>query len=245
MNSLWPSAPTNFSLNDDEVHVWSAALDQPPEIEAMLGENLSADERARADRFHFAHDRLRYIVGRGILRRLLERYSGTAAKAIRFSYNPQGKPALTDNDGLQFNLSNSRDLALCAFVLNRRVGVDVEYRRPMDDLVSMARSSFSANEFQQFMRLPIHVQSEAFFNCWTRKEAYIKALGEGLSHPLDSFDVAFVPEAIPRFLRIARDEQAVERWSLRALSPHPDYTAALAVEGVVNRLMCWQWQPTL
>jgi 4'-phosphopantetheinyl transferase len=245
MNPLWLPAPTTFDLHEGDVHVWTVSLVQPPHVEATLSETLSADERERADRFHFTHDRQHYVVGRGILRQLLERYSGTAAKAIQFSYNPQGKPALVDNSVLQFNVSNSRDVALIALTLHQRIGVDVEYRRTLSDMIQVARSSFSANEFQQFMRLPAEIQPEAFFNCWTRKEAYIKAIGEGLSHPLDSFDVAFVPDTTPRFLRIARDEQAVERWSLRALEPHADYTAALAVDGSINNLMYWQWQPSV
>lgn len=230
------------NLQDGDVHIWSAALVQPPDIEATLRETLSADERERAACFHFERDRKRYVIGRGILRLILERYTGTAAKAISFSYNPQGKPALTDNPALHFNGSNSHDLALYALTLNRRIGVDVEYRRSLTDMMGTAKSSFSANEFQQFMALTPQVQPEAFFNCWTRKEAYIKAIGEGLSHPLDSFDVVFVPGAAPRFLRIAGDD--VDRWSLQVLSPHADYAAAVVVDGAIDQLMCWQWQPS-
>jgi 4'-phosphopantetheinyl transferase len=165
-----------------EVHSWCVRLDVPPETIAGLYRTLSPDERDRSVRFRFARDRQRFIAARGALRALLGRYLGTRPGEIRFVYNAFGKPELGPEFGsrLRFNLSHSADLALIAITTDAAIGVDVEYIRPHPDYPEIARSVFSAAEVDELERLPSDLYPQAFLGCWTQKEAYVKARGEGL-----------------------------------------------------------------
>lgn len=181
-----------------------------------------------------------------MLRAILSRYVGRPAKQLRFEYSRYGKPALAAEPGqaeVHFNLSHSHGLALVAVTHRQAVGVDLEYIRPMDDYDDVARSTFSANEYAAIRALPAAQRLEAFYACWTRKEAYIKALGEGLSHPLKQFDVSVAPDAPAALLSAGGDPQEAARWSLWALSPGPGYVAALAIAGRGWQLGTWQFEP--
>jgi 4'-phosphopantetheinyl transferase len=163
---------------------------------------------------------------------------------LKFELNPFGKPHLTggqDQLGLRFNLSHSHDMALLAVARNRDVGVDVEFRRADFATDEIAQRFFSRSERNQLGAIAPEQKTEAFFNCWTRKEAYIKARGEGLSFPLDQFDVAFAPDAVPALLGNRRDGTEVSRWSFEELSPADGYAAALTVEGNFSRLLLWDF----
>ena len=197
---------------------------------------LSDDERARADRFRFDQHRRQYTVGRGALRTLLASYLGTRPELIRFSYGPRGKPFLDPAlaagvDGLQFNLSNSSEMALVGFVRGTEIGVDIEYLKPMPDCEQISERFFSASEREVLRKLPQAVKEEGFFNCWTRKEAYLKAVGEGLAAPLDSFDVTLAPGDPPRMLTLEGDAERASRWYLQCFRPADQYIGALAIEG--------------
>jgi 4'-phosphopantetheinyl transferase len=176
---MWSPAPENLTLCEDEVHVWRASIDGLPHL-AQLEATLTDDERARANRFRFPRDRERYIAARGQLRALLSRYLNRPARDFRFTYTAYGKPALV-SDELRFNVSHSHQLALFAFAWQRDLGVDVEYIKPDFGTMDIAESTFSLHEFAALRALSPDQQTDAFFNCWTRKEAYIKAIGEGLS----------------------------------------------------------------
>ncbi len=172
-------------------------------------------------------------------------YLDLAPEDIQFSYAPQNKPALIDtrqNNNLQFNLSHSQNQALYAFACHREVGVDIEQIRAMSDAEGVARRFFSAREYAVFQALPPQQRDEGFFNCWTRKEAYIKALGDGLSHPLGTFDVSLWPGEPAALLAVRGDPGEVSRWSMRALTPVPGYVAALVVEAHDWTLKCWHWE---
>ncbi|KAF0249532.1 MAG: phosphopantetheine-protein transferase, partial [bacterium] len=182
----WPLPPQEISLSKNYVHVWSILLDQTSETTASLRQILSLEEQSRADKFYFEHDRNRFTVARAILRTILGNYLGHNPSDIKFSYAKNGKPFL-ENIDLQFNVSHSQDLALCAFTYQRELGVDVEYLRLMKDAEQIAKRFFSPRESSLFCSLPPQEQQLAFFRCWTRKEAYIKAIGDGLSYPLDKF----------------------------------------------------------
>jgi 4'-phosphopantetheinyl transferase len=247
---LWSSPSNNlallddFGLSDDEVHVWRATLDWPLPHVQMLQQLLAQDERQKADRFYFARDRLHYIVARGLLRTLLGHYLKLPPDQLHFDYNAYGKPALVTGSAqapLSFNLSHSGGLVLYAFARNRALGIDVECVRPIRDYEQMAEQVFSPYEQSILRALPADKKIEAFFNGWTRKEAYIKARGQGLSLPLDQFDVTLAPGEPARLLHTRGDPQEAQRWSLQELSVDPDYKAALAVEGHGWRLCCWQW----
>src|SRR5688572_17022812 len=179
-------------LADDEIHVWSAQLEDPDCDVSRFYEALTNDERDRAARFHFERHRRRFIVGRGILRTLLACYLGVRACDIRFEYTAKGKPLLAEPRVKNFgcNVSHSGDLALFAFALGAPVGVDVEIIRPIEHMDAIAKRFFSPLENEMLQQVTPADRLEAFFNCWTRKEAYIKAEGLGLWIPLDSFTVS-------------------------------------------------------
>jgi 4'-phosphopantetheinyl transferase len=184
------------------------------------------------------------VVARGLLRAILGRYLGCSPADVRFCYGPRGKPALNDARGgeaLRFNLSHSRGIALYAVTRGREVGVDVEAIRPEVEIASVARRVFSPSERATLHSLPPELQSEAFFNGWTRKEAFIKATGEGLARPLDEFDVSIAPGEPARLLATQPDADEAARWTLRELLPGPGYRAAVAVEGTGWRLAYWRW----
>ena len=164
---------------------------------------LAPDEAARAARFHFDRDRRRYIVARGTLRRLLEQYLNIDARLITMRNGPQGKPNLV-GDALQFNVSHSGGVGLFAFCRDAAVGVDVEQIRPMADALALAGRFFAPEEQEMLSRAPADARDAVFFRVWTCKEAFIKALGEGLSHPLDAFSVAI--DDPPGFMRMDRDD---------------------------------------
>jgi 4'-phosphopantetheinyl transferase len=231
-----------FVLDGETVHVWHARLDQIADQSSRIRHLLSADERDRAERFHFAQDRERFIAARALLRILLSRYLDSPPHHLSFSYSPYGKPALvgeSGRDALRFNVSHSQGIALYAVTRGREVGVDVECVRR--DVVgeSIAEHFFSAREVASLRALPAEAQPQAFFNCWTRKEAFIKAIGEGLSFPLDQFDVSLVPQEPAALLSIRNDPLEASRWSLQALPVGESHVAALAVEGHGWRLECW------
>lgn len=240
----WESPPVDLRLGSTEVHVWRAALDPPSEAVEQLLHVLSPDEQARAARFCFERDRRRFIVARGILRLILGRYLMIEPACLKFRYGAHGKPFLADEaerNRLQFNLSHTQELALYAFNFERAIGVDIEYIKPKTDIPAIAIRFFSPRESAALLALPETQRLEAFFNCWTRKEAYLKAKGAGLSLPLDQFDVSFEAGQPARLLATRHDPEEASRWSLQALNPAPCYTGAVAVEGYHWALKCWQW----
>jgi 4'-phosphopantetheinyl transferase len=237
----------DYQLPQDEVHVWRIALDWSPERVRAMNAVLSLDERQKADRFHFDQDRTRHVVGRGVLRSILARCMKTEAERLRFEYNAFGKPRLAPrlSDGLvepfQFNVSHSGDLVLIALTMERAVGIDVEKMRTKLDVERIAASYFSPLERLTLHSLPEDLRRDAFFDCWTRKEAYIKAVGDGLSLPLDEFDVCFLPGQEPGLLATRPHPAEAQRWVFRALDLGPDYKAAIAVEGGGWHLRTWDW----
>lgn len=240
----WPLPPADRTTWDGDVHVWLAELEQPEGTLQHLRRFLADDELSRAQRFYFERDRRHFIAARGVLRALLSTYLHMPPAAVQFTYGPRGKPALAAAhaaERLFFNLSHSHELALYAVTHEREIGVDIEWMRPLDDAESIATHFFSAREQAALRSLPAHLKHQGFFNCWTRKEAYIKATGEGLSQPLDAFDVSLVPGESARLLSVLGKPGEVERWSLQALQPPAGYAAALAVEGSGWQVRCWQW----
>ncbi|HEY6392849.1 MAG TPA: 4'-phosphopantetheinyl transferase superfamily protein [Bryobacteraceae bacterium] len=206
---------------------------------AALNALLSGEEHDRARRFRFDEHRRRFIVARATLRILLGRYLEKRGEEICFEYGPKGKPRLGGAGGgseLRFNISHSNDLALMAFCLSEEVGVDIEAVREMDDTESILKNYFCPEEIEQWLSLPAQLRARGFFDCWTRKEAYIKAVGDGLSMPLNDFQVAFLPGEEPR-IRMRNGD--VETWSLFDISAAPDYAGALAIRGSGWKVRCY------
>ena len=229
-----------MKLERGEVHVWFARLERTPARLTRMRTILNPEEMARADRFFMDVHRNRFIAGRAMLRDLIAGYLGQPAEAIRFAYNEWGKPALTTGfsaSDLRFNLSHSEDLAMYAFALEREVGVDIEQIRPDVASESIAENFFSLSEVKALRALPREQQAQAFFNCWTRKEAYIKAHGRGLSIELNSFDVSLRPGEEAKILR----GEESGGWSLRAFEPAPGWVAALATQGAALRIAEPRW----
>ncbi len=246
-DSGFPPRPArDLALPPGEIHLWMVALDAEPAVVEELARSLAADELERAGRFRFDRHRRQYMVGRGALRVLLGAYLGAPPGEVRFVYGPRGKPFLAaapPASGLYFNLSNSHELALVGFLRGAEIGVDVEFLKPMPDLEQIAERFFSASERTALRRLPEDQKREGFFNCWTRKEAYLKAVGEGLAAPLDSFDVTLVPGEPPRMLTLRGDAERAAGWCFRCFRPAPDYIGALAIEGGALPVRTFRFSP--
>lgn len=243
-NDKWVDAASDVNLRRDEVHAWRMHLDVPRCRLPSLTRTLSIDERHRAGRFRFERDRARFIARHGLLRTILGRYVDLPAGRLRFRSNAFGKPALACGrgaDDLTFNLSHSDGIGVLAVACNRALGIDTE--RMVSALASeeVASAFFSRSESQALRELPAALRAEAFFHCWTCKEAYVKAIGEGLSFPLARFVVSVDPGKPPRLIGNEISACETERWSFRALAVHDAYKAALVVEGHDWHLKCLQW----
>lgn len=213
-------------LSEDEIHVWTVQLDRDCITERDV---LSVDENERADRFHFEDDRNKYITCRSILRQKLGEYLKTAPDTLQFRYGSFGKPELADGPKIHFNVSHSGDVALIAFARCAEVGVDVERIRPMNDLNEMVNQVFSSAEQQQLSELPPGLMVESFYSGWTRKEAVVKALGDGLQIPLKSFDVCLNPNFPARLLRSDLPRLNPASCQLYSLDVGSEYAACAAV----------------
>lgn len=226
----WSQPPPELSLQQDELHIWRAWLDVEPAERARLCSYLSKDEISRAQRFVFPRDRDHFIVARGRLRELAGRYLHCPPNVVQFKTGRYGKLSLLDDLApLHFNLSHSHGLALYGFCMGRELGIDTEKIRPGFAGEGITARYFSAAEQKEVAEVPNELPDTAFFLCWTRKEAYIKAHGDGLQIPLDSFDVSLKPGE-PATLRSADSG----RWSMRSFVPAPEFVAALIVEGEIR-----------
>lgn len=200
--------------------------------------SLSEDERARANRFVFAHDRDRFVMARGLLRQLLGERLEIASKDIEFRYNEFGKPELADEpagNALRFNLSHSGDFAIFVFASGRRVGADIEAIRPLPDADEVAARCFSPREIDAYRNLDEGMRPEGFFNCWTRKEAFVKAVGEGLSYGLSDFDVSLVPGDPAEILRVGELENGNFGWQIFDIDRIPGFAGAVVIESQTNQ----------
>lgn len=223
--------PPALTLAADQVDIWRAHTQMHrPEI-AYLRNLLASDELGRADRFRFDRDRDQYTIARGLLRMIIAAYLGIAPREAIFQYSPNGKPALEKSPApgrLHFNVAHSGEVILLAFAWNRQIGIDVEKIRADVEVDDLAERYFSAYERKRLRSFAADHRQTAFFECWARKEALIKATGDGLSVPLQSFDV-FSPHDRP--LQLLRTETcASPSWWIDSLSVAPGYAAALAVE---------------
>ena len=231
MQTKWTKPPDKLNLELNQVDVWRISLDLEPASVQQTESTLSADESQRAARFHFDKDRHRFLVSHVALRDVLSRYLYIGPGDINFTIGEYGKPAITSDLKLDFNLSHSGDYALIAVAREHKVGVDVENFRTNMEIDKIARRFFSEEENSELLGLPTEQRITGFFNCWTRKEAYIKAHGLGLSLPLDSFDVSLTPNE-PTVLRATRpDPQEASHWTLLSLAVEEQYAGAVAVEG--------------
>jgi 4'-phosphopantetheinyl transferase len=238
---LW-KAESNPPLAVGEVHVWAAELDHGSE--AAADRLLSPEERERAARFYFPRDRRRFAAARAGLRVLLGRYLKSDPSVLTFGYGPQGKPRVP-GVRLRFNVSHSGGRALLAFALDRELGVDLEQERPLGDALALAERYFAPAETRVLRGLPESEIVPAFFRCWTRKEAYMKATGDGLTQPLDAFEVSLAPGEPARLLHVNGRPAEKQPFQLESLEPGAGFAAAVAVEGPVGPMSCFRLEDCL
>jgi 4'-phosphopantetheinyl transferase len=235
-DQAWVRGPLAPRINANESHLWKIDLrcESTPEMNA----SLSRDEHDRAARFHFEKDRQRFLIVHASLRMILSRYLDVAPASLEFAQTEYGKPFLINAEasGFHFNLSHSEDLALVSVTREREVGVDIEFMRSNSATIDVAEHFFSVAEVYTLTGLDPECRAQGFFNCWTRKEAYIKARGEGLSLALDSFDVSLAPDVPVALLQTRFDPSDVSRWSLHEIFPAPNYAAAIAIERAASNL---------
>ncbi len=243
MSSI-PSA--SFSpLGPGELHLWRVDLDAQTTSLEVLAACLSAEERRRAERFAREADQRRFIVSHAAQRMILGRYLGISPTDVAFTCRLGGKPELATATGklpLRFNLSHSGEMALVALTLDQEVGVDIEHVRPIDASGIIERF-FARGECDAWRALPPWEQTAAFFRCWTRKEAYLKARGVGLSSGLDRFEVSFSPNEAAQLLR-ADPADAATDWRIYDVSPNEEYLAACVVDGAVEHIAVHDWPQT-
>jgi 4'-phosphopantetheinyl transferase len=216
----------DFDLRDGQIHVWSFPAAAPASAIAELLRTLSPDERQRANQFRLEHLRDSFVVTRGVVRHLLGRYLRLSSAAIRFDYGPKGKPALAPVNAFRFNVTHSGGLAAIALTAGCEIGFDLEQLRAIADLHRIAERFFRSEEAAGIVTLPPEQQISVFFRCWTRKEAYLKASGDGLFTPLDRFTVT---EEAPES---ARPDSSIERKreivTIEDLCIAPGYASAVA-----------------
>ncbi len=241
--SVWSHAPLRLACPIGRVDVWRVYLDEPPRAvsEASV---LSADEIARANRFHFEKDRIHFTRCRSVLRAVLAGYLDISAAEIRFEYLTTGKPKLAAEQNpraLQFNVCHSAGIALIVVGSEHRLGVDIEKILSDVDTSSLAEQFFSLRERAGLQALPDHLRIPGFFACWTRKEAFLKATGDGLSFPLVDFSVTVHPDLGPELEEINGSTEAGKRWFLADISVFKDYRATVAVEDCHSHLETYAW----
>lgn len=230
-NIEWQKQYCQMVLPLGEVHLWLVSI---AEKEAQLDDLrgiLSSEELKRAERFHFEKDKKRYVVARGMLREILSQYCPFGPEEHQFRYNQYGKPYLIGSDWLCFNISHSEDKVLYGLTQNREIGIDIEYVKPFENAHHIVERFFSDYEKDQFRSVPDHLKNRAFFSCWTRKEAYIKALGKGMSLPLDEFSVYFIPDKPACLLETKHDIREKDRWTIQEINVGEGYIAAVIVQG--------------
>jgi 4'-phosphopantetheinyl transferase len=232
------------TLSATEVQVWRFSLFADAATQTGFRELLSGDELQRAARFHLERDRRRFTVRRAVLRQILGAECGCAPKAIQITASPTGKPGLGTGirtRGLQFSCSHSADIGLVALAHGRAIGVDIEVHRPIDASLRGVIGFFAPAEQEALRQIPPDEKVRAFFDCWTCKEAVVKALGTGLTLPLNRFELVIVPGAAPKLTSLEGDLGAGERWQLLALDMGAGISGALAVEGNPATVRCQAW----
>jgi 4'-phosphopantetheinyl transferase len=218
----------SFDLSGRNVHVWAVRTEAPGAVAERFELVLGPEEKGRAARFRSDHLRYSFVIARGVLRILLGHYLNASPNSIRFKYGARGKPALAVPANIEFNVSHSAALAVFAFTAGCEVGVDIEQIRALQDMQTIADRFFCSEEATELMSLTADQRERGFYLCWTRKEAYVKATGDGLSTPLDCFRVTLQPSQPARFIHLAHDTRAAESWTLHDLRLASNYAAALA-----------------
>lgn len=236
----WSVPPIDLELSYSKVHIWHASLEATAEQLCKFHNVLSHDEMQRAERFYFDGDRKHFIVARALLRHILSVYTECEPGRHSFKYNPYGRPSLNNEHSLRFSVTHSGAEALYAIARDRDIGIDIEYIHPLKGSDQIVERFFSKAEKAAFHNLPEQSRNRAFFNCWTRKEAYLKALGKGLSHPLDEFSVSFLPGESAISIPTQGDMREEPDWTIKDIRVNSGYVAAVVVQGHEVSFEHWQ-----
>ena len=240
----WLRAVPSELISSNEVHVWRLLLNEHNSHVENIKEFLSADELERAGKFHFEKDQHRFLMARGVLRIILANYLGKRPDELRFDYNSFGKPALADNNGwdsISFNLSHSGEIVLYAVSCNRKIGIDVERIQDSIDVRQIANRFFSIAEISSLDRVHKEKMSGVFFQYWTRKEALFKAVGDGISFPMEHLDVSLINGNFLSPIILPGENGEKYCWHVQDLFPGDGYTAAIATEGGDLDISCWHY----
>lgn len=219
----------DYKINDRQIHIW--LIDINNYLNSDFTAYLDDQESARMHRFKFAKDRDCFIGSHAALRILLGKYCNCAPRAIAYKYTTYNKPILTKNHPIQFNLSHSRNQAIIAVTKKHPIGIDIEYMQEKEILIDLAKRFFSSKEYDEYKKLSASQKVLGFYNCWTRKEAVVKALGIGITYPLKSFSVNLTPETRAKILSIQNNQDNITQWQLFGFMPKDNYCAAIAWRG--------------
>jgi 4'-phosphopantetheinyl transferase len=243
-----PIQPGQLQLSEDEIHIWASCLDVARTALTVFAASLSKEERIRAKKYRFRRHQYRFIAGRGLLRAIVSQYLHIDPAKLVFEYNSHGKPEVTrqfNSSGIHFNLSHSDDMALFAVTIVGPVGIDIERLRLIKDAGELVNWFCSPRERELFQNLDSREKQRAFFHLWTRKEAFLKATGEGISRLLNQVEVSFRPREPAQLIAVLGESKRATRWSIHGLSPAPGFVAAVAIQAKNVRLRCWKWGPNL
>lgn len=240
---IWKYRNKPLDLGENDIHIWRVI--SPIKDKEYYWTYLSPDEKNRANKFYFTKDHDRYVCSRGILRCLLALYTEVTPSIIEFSYSSYGKPMLshkfiTKCSSLFFNVSHSHQCILYAFAKKNKIGIDVEYKKSID-FQEIAKQFFSNSEYNQIINATSELKEKLFYTLWTCKEAFVKALGEGLFFPLNEFDVRIDPP-IAKIIKIKNDTAPAKDWALQAFIPAENYIAAFAVNDAIANVHYWLWE---
>jgi len=224
----------DYQINDQQIHIWT--VDVSNHLNPDFAAYLDNQESERAERFKFSKDRNCFIGSHVALRILLGKYCDCAPRAIAYEYTAYNKPTLIDNNPIQFNLSHSHNQAIIAITKNHPIGIDIEYMQEKKILTELAKRFFSSQEYEEYKSLATSQKTLGFYNCWTRKEAFVKALGIGITCPLKSFSVNLTPEIDAKILSVQNNQDDVNQWKLFGFIPENNYCAAIAWRGPEKEL---------
>jgi 4'-phosphopantetheinyl transferase len=241
--SDWLDPPTGLTLSRSEIHLWRAPLDLAQSRAVVLQAILNAEEQARASRFRFDRPRCDFIIARSVLRIILSRYLDIDPRHLEFQYGAHGKPelAVPQQKWLQFSLAHSGGWVLYGMACERPIGIDLEEIRPVASLEKLVEQFFAPAEYAVFAGLPWQQKLSSFYSAWTRKEAYVKARGLGMSLPLNQYAVTVAPETVPALIIDEKGPVSEDLWSFLDVEVAPGYAAALAVRGSMEYVSQWHW----
>jgi 4'-phosphopantetheinyl transferase len=243
-SDLWPLSSPRLratQLAVDEIHIWRVDLPRMVNQLDALVPTLTEAEKSRAGQFYFENDQRSYLLQRGLLRQILAGYLGIRPQEVAFQYSSGGQPRLVDTTP-KFSLAHSGDLMLIAITHDTQIGIDVEMERILSDtdMTRIVCRRFSPEERHEYFALPAGDHMRAFYCGWTRKEAFLKAIGQGLAFGLDQVTVTLDPNQPAQLLALHGRSLPASRWSLYPLAPRPGYIGALAASGTGHRVVCWQ-----